>query len=196
MCDENIRPENRPEKVKYKTVKRYNIPNHTHELTFSCFKRQPLLRDERICRYLADAISRTKENLHYGLLAYVFMPEHVHLIIIPEREVYSVSEFLTSAKQSVARKQLIYLRKNDPDGLKRLETGQKHIPYRFWMDGDGYNRNIVSKDALTNMIDYIHYNPVKKGYVKSSVDWKWSSAGFWIAGNDGEIQIDKHLFPA
>jgi hypothetical protein len=33
-----------------KQVRSYNIPDHAHELTFSCFRRLPLLSRERTCR--------------------------------------------------------------------------------------------------------------------------------------------------
>jgi putative transposase len=39
-----------------KKVKSYNEPGHAHELTFSCFQRQPFLTKERSCRWFIDAL--------------------------------------------------------------------------------------------------------------------------------------------
>jgi len=101
----------------------------------------------------------------FALWAYVFMPEHVHLLLWPEEENYSISKFLQSTKQSVSRKALDYLRKENPDGLKHLATGWKDRPYQFWMDGGGYDRNITDRETLIRVVDYIHRNPVRRGLV-------------------------------
>jgi putative transposase len=46
----------------------------------------------------------------------------------------------------------------------------------FWQSGGGYDRNIDSGRTLLEMIDYIHLNPVRRGFVARAEDWKWSSA--------------------
>jgi len=50
--------------------------------------------------------------------------------------------------------------------------------FRFWQEGPGYDRNILSANAITASIDYIHLNPVKRGLCTRAVDFKWSSAQF------------------
>jgi hypothetical protein len=32
------------------------------------------------------------------------------------------------------------------------------------------------------MVEYLHLNPVRKGLVASPADWKWSSAGYFLRG--------------
>ena len=174
-----------------KQLRRYNLPGHAHELTFSCYRQQPFLLSEAACRYLADAIVRAKDKHQFDLWAYVLMPEHVHMLICPRFETYSVSDILLSIKQPVARKILNYLRKQNPKGLQRLATGQKHTRYRFWQDGAGYDRNITSREALINAIDYIHANPVRRGLVDVPENWPWSSARDCAGLGSGEIPIDK-----
>ena len=74
-----------------KGVIRYNIPGSFHELTFSCCRNLNLLKSERACSNLARAIIRACEKLDYGVLAYVSMPDHVHLPVKPLKEEYSIS---------------------------------------------------------------------------------------------------------
>lgn len=38
-----------------------------------------------------------------------------------------------------------------------------------------YEHTITSQEELNNHIDYIHYNPVKHGYVEAVRDWEYSS---------------------
>ncbi len=123
------------------------------------------------------------------------MPDHVHLLLYPERESYSMSSILLTIKQSVSRRVLIYTRKYCRDLLKQFATGHKSKQYRFWQDGGGYDRNITNKGTLMRVSDYIHNNPVRKGLVSSPGKWRWSSFGDWHSEKQGPIQIDKNHIP-
>ena len=48
--------------------------------------------------------------------------------------------------------------------------------FRFWQEGTNYDRNYCMAEAIFNVIDYIHLNPVRKGLCDKAIDWKWSSA--------------------
>jgi putative transposase len=164
-------------------------------LTFGCFRRQPFLSRERTCGYLADAIVAAKEKCQFDLWAYVFMPEHVHLLICPRQESYSISRILTAIKQPVARRAMIYLREYRPDGLRLLATGQRGTPYRFWRAGGGYDRNITEVRTVVLVVRYIHANPVRRGLVAHPSEWCYSSAKDWEEGVSGRIPIDFDTFP-
>jgi len=146
-----------------KQCERWNRPGHAHELTFSCYQGRALLAKERTCVWLVDAINAARRKHDFDLWAYVFMPNHVHLIICPRQEQYSISSILLSIKQPVARKAIAYLRTNSPTGLQLLATGQPAKPYQFWQKGGGYDRNVTSVEILTEAIQYIHNNPARKG---------------------------------
>jgi len=173
---------------------RLDFPGHAHELTFSCYKSLPLLSQEVYCKILGVAIEMARGKHRFDLWAYVFMPEHVHLLIHPRDEIYSISHILQTIKQSTARKAIYYLRRNDPSGLHLLATGQKYSPYHFWQDGGGYDRNIIATETLILAVNYIHANPVRKGLAKSPDDWMWSSAREW-SGGVGPVHIDLQNFP-
>ncbi len=159
-----------------------NDPGHAHELTFSCFHRFPFLSRERTCKWLADAIRSAKIELAYDLWAYVFMPEHVHLIVRPREREYDDSDFLQRVKEPVGRKGVQFLKRNAPDWLPRIRQQRgTRIEHHFWQPGRGFDRNIEKPRTLQEMIDYIHLNPVRRGLVEFARDWKWSSAG-WYEG--------------
>ena len=181
----------------HKTPKyqRFNIPGYAHELTFSCYKRQPFLKWDLTNEMLAEAIERASDIHKFDIWAYVFMPEHVHLMIFPLDEEYSISGVLRSIKQSVSRKVINRIRKGNPDMLKYLDTGVKHPKYRFWQDGGGYDRNYYDTEEIRKQVDYIHANPVRRGFVDNPVDWKWSSAKDWLSGVEGPCKICLDSFP-
>jgi putative transposase len=52
--------------------------------------------------------------------------------------------------------------------------------FRFWQEGPGYDRNLNTSASIEAAIEYIHQNPVRRGLVKRAVDWKWSSASWYL----------------
>lgn len=183
--------------TKFKHCKRYNEPGHAHELTFTCFHGEPFLLGEHAREWLVDAIkmSRRKHSLH--LWAYVFMPEHVHLLVWPTKPIYDVSSILATIKTSVTRKALNHVRQNAPHFLPRMADVQPNgeVHDRFWQRGGGYDRNTTEPTTIWNQIDYFHLNPVRRGLCQRAEDWYWSSAGVYAGLRDGPISVDRDSLP-
>jgi putative transposase len=47
---------------------------------------------------------------------------------------------------------------------------------------------VFNEEMMTQKLEYIHYNPVKRGYVDVPTDWRYSSARNY-AGRDGLIEV-------
>ncbi len=179
-----------------KRCKRYNTPGQAHELTFSCFQRRPLLSSKRTCEWLVDAIVQARSKYEFSLWGYVFMPEHVHLLISPQADSPDISGILQAIKQPVSFKAVGYLRREKPEELSQLATGQKAQAYRFWQKGGGYDRNICSMDTILAVIKYIHQNPVRRGLVSVAGQWYYSSATCWAGRGEGPLAVDKEDWPS
>jgi putative transposase len=177
-----------------KRCHRYNFPGNAHELTFGCFRGRPFLSKDRTRGYLVDAIIAAKHKHVFDLWAYVFMPEHVHLLICPREETYSIAAMLRAIKQPVSRRAMIYLRKHNPEGLVWLATGETAVPYRFWQAGGGYDRNMTSVETIVKAAKYIHANPVRRGLVTHANEWAYSSAHDWETGTSSLLPIDFDTF--
>ena len=171
------------------------MPGDAHELTFCCYKKRPFLTNENARSYLIDSLNASRVRYHFDIWAWVFMPEHVHILIYPLDELYSISSILRSIKQPMAGRMIWHLKKFDLDSLKFLETGLTKPKYRFWQDGGGYDRNYCSTNEIRKQIDYIHNNPVRRGLVKEPCEWELSSAKDWIKGEAGKIVIDRESVP-
>lgn len=157
-----------------------NEPGHAHEFTFSCYRRFQFLKAERTCEWLAEAIDTARKEHDFALWAYVFMPEHVHLIIYPRQEHYDVCAILKSIKQPMGRKAVTYLRRHAPHWLERITVRcGNRVERRIWQSGGGYDRNITEASTLLFMIDYIHQNPVRRGLVALAADWRLRA--LWIS---------------
>ena len=182
--------------MKYKKCKRYNIPSHIHALTFSCYKMLPLLSETLFCEFLIDSIKNAKKVHSFDLLAYVIMPDHVHLLIWPRNSIYSISAILHTIKQPVARRAINHAKHLNKELLRLMSTGQTVRPCHFWQKGGGFDKNICNSTGLFNMIEYMHNNPVRRGLIDKAVNWKWSSAGEWagMTENKGITDIGGAAF--
>src|ERR1051325_5142371 len=82
-----------------KLVKHRDIGHRARELTFSCYRRWPLLTNDTFKVLLSESIARAVERHGFDLVAFVYMPEHVHLLVWPTREDARVSPLLSAIKR-------------------------------------------------------------------------------------------------
>ena len=135
-------------------------------------------------------VAKARERLLFNLHGYVVMPNHVHLLIYPGQDI-SISAILTAIKRLFSFQALNYLQNRWPEVYEKLHVrkGAREVR-RFWQAGGGYDRNIYRDETFVKTLEYMHYNPVRKGLVKSPLDWKWSSARFYETREAGPIEVD------
>lgn len=150
--------------------RRWYVPGGTYFFTVVCYARHPFFHSLTAIQQLGDAMREIRDELPWSTLACVLLPDHLHAVwTLPSGD----SDFSTRWQN-----------------LKSTFT-------RTWLDSGGYevpvtpaqkkkgNRGIWQKrlwehlvrdeEELDAMVDYIHYNPVKHGYVQRPIDWKWST---------------------
>lgn len=179
-----------------KTRKTFDTPGDSHFLTFSTFKRLPLLTKDRSRKWAVDAIELSRNRNPFDLWAWVIMPEHIHLVIHPH-EGTKIAAVLKTLKQSVSKKAIVWLKENAPDFLPTIEDVQPNgkRSFRFWQRGGGYDRNLRSVRDIHEKIDYVHQNPLKRGLVDKSLEFLWSSELAWETGVDQPLSLDRHSVP-
>jgi putative transposase len=170
----------------------YNEPGHAHELTFSCYRRFRFLTAERTCSWLAEAIEQARSALDFALGAYVFMPEHAHLLVWPRQPQYEMAAICKAIKEPVGSRAMAHLKAHAPHWLPRVTRRQGPCVERlFWQSGGGFDRNIWEPRTLRAVIDSIHMNPVRRGLVERVTDWHWSSAGWFEGGEPNGLAPDR-----
>ena len=182
-----------PARLHRKKRKAIDEPGHAHFLTFSCWKRFPLLSKDRARQWLIEAMESSRQKLNLAIWAYVIMPEHVHVLILPREKVYEMRRVLAAFKSSVSRAAKSYLQKTgQTQWLARLTTrhGDREV-FRFWQPGGGYDTNLWNDRPIEQVIDYIHANPVRRGLVERPTDWKWSSARAYAGISTEPLNVDQ-----
>ena len=164
-----------------KTLRHFDEPGHFHELTFSCYRRLPLLTNDVWRTMLSEEIDAGLARSNFHLAGFVYMPEHVHLLLYAGLVEAQISSVLKSVKQPFSRRVKALLEESASLLVSRLtiqERPGKQV-FRFWQEGGGYDRNLIEPKAIYAALEYIHLNPVRRGLVQRAIDWRWSSCRFY-----------------
>ncbi|TVQ76814.1 MAG: hypothetical protein EA380_08120 [Phycisphaeraceae bacterium] len=167
-----------------KTVRHFDLPNHAHELTFSTYRRLPVMLGPGIPEIVLASIARIGERGLAEILAFVLMPEHLHLLLMPtvrDGAAVPIASILSGIKRpsSFRIKRLLAASQSELYGELTVRERPGKAAFRFWQEGGGYDRNLTNGDAVRASIEYIHMNPVRRGLCKRASDWAWSSWGQW-----------------
>jgi putative transposase len=102
--------------------------------------------------------------------AICLLPDHIHcLITLPEGD--EDYPFKIQMIKSLFTKRYLRL---DANRILTDESRNKRREACVWQRR--YWEHTIRDQADFNAhLDYIHYNPVKHGYVEKVVDWQWSS---------------------
>ena len=103
-------------------------------------------------------VGRPGEQQRIGLLGFVLMPDHCHIVLAP-RTPFSLKQVLHSLFSFSA--QAIN---------KRL-----HRQGALWME-EYFERHLRDQEETRQCLAYLHLNPVRKGLVQKAEDWPYSSA--------------------
>ena len=118
----------------------------------------------------------------FSLVAFVFMPEHVHLLSYGSQPDANVSRLLKAIKRPLSFKIKQCLVEQGSPLVSELTIRERPDVevFRFWQEGSGYDRNLHTAQAVLASIDYLHMNPVRRRLAESAAEWKWSSARHYL----------------
>ena len=169
-------------------LNRYYGKGHLHFITFSCYRRLPLLKTVRARNGFVKELARIRDEMGFHLIGYVVMPEHVHLLISEPKQ-GTPSTVLQKPKLRVARNLRRRRRSGNAEQL-RLPFEATGEPLRAFWQARFYDFNVYTKRKKTEKLNYMHANPVVRGLVEHPKDWPWSSWGFYRGGEAGLARID------
>jgi putative transposase len=169
-------------------LKRLYGQGHFHFITFSCYRRLPFLKTGRARDVFVKELSKIRDETGFLLAGYVVMPEHVHLLVSEPKQ-GTPSTMLQKLKLRVARK--LRMRRRRPSTTQlRLQFEETGAPLRAFWQARFYDFNVYTSGKKKEKLNYMHANPVKRGLVEHSKDWRWSSWNFYWGGDVGMLRID------
>jgi REP element-mobilizing transposase RayT len=136
----------------------------------------PIFSKPELVTIVLDSLRFLQTQQRLTLHSYVIMENHLHLIAAAEH----LSKEIGNFKSFTARAIVDWLTAHQPRSywLQRLATAKlQHKAgqqYQLWQEGF-HPQMIVSEKMLLQKLDYIHQNPVKRGYVDDPAHWRYSS---------------------
>jgi putative transposase len=152
--------------------KRVWLPGGTYFFTVNLADRSTdlLVRHVDLLRH---AVRRTREVHPFEIVAWVVLPEHMHAIWTLPSGDHDYALRWRAIKSIFSRE----LAPNESRPTKRAARGERGIwQRRFW------EHTIRDDCDLDNHINYVHYNPVKHGYVDDAAKWPYSSLHRYLRG--------------
>jgi REP element-mobilizing transposase RayT len=131
------------------------------------------------------------------LCGYVFMPNHIHLLIYAKPTAKNLNRVIGDLKRFAAYEIVKRLKSQNEDGLlsilknglqeKEKAKNKQHQVFRLSFDA----KELRGEEEITKVLDYIHHNPVsgKWDLVEDFAHYTYSSAQFYELGQDGFVKI-------
>ena len=143
-----------------RTYKRVYAEGGCYFFTVVTHKREPLLAGEYAVDRLRLAFKHVMAKMPFEIDAIAIMPDHLHcLCSLPDSD----HDF---------SKRWMLIKRFFSIGMPAVSNARREKAVwqpRFW-------EHLIREDEdWRRHMDYIHYNPVKHGYVKKPADWKYSS---------------------
>jgi len=171
---------------------RYSIAEQAqpHFLTCTVVEWLPVFTRHEAVQILFDSWSYLQSNHGLKLYGFVVLENHIHAVAQADNLMSSWGNF----KSYTARRIIDLLKAYSADAiLKRLHFARKahrsDREHQFWQEGS-HPQIIEGKEILRQKLEYIHQNPVKRGYVDEPEHWRWSSARCY-AGREGLVEVFK-----
>jgi putative transposase len=164
-------------------LERWHGGQDLHFITFSCYGSQPLLATAQRRDLFLEVLERVRRRYRWVVLAYVVMPEHVHLLVSEPAE-RPLSTAVQALKLGFARRVVGEQRRQCPSELS--ECGPRSI----WQ-ARYYDFNVCTAEKRFEKLRYIHRNPVKRGLVQSPELWGWSSFRAYAFQEKGPVRINQ-----
>ena len=134
------------------------VSNQPYFVTAAIKDRWPIFRNRLASEVMLGQLERAREELDFALLAFVLMPDHVHLIVVPS-EAADLSRIMQTIKGRFAR---LWNKRSGRDG-------------GLWQER--YYESAVRTEAqLQRWIEYIDQNPVKARLAPAPEEFPYCSA--------------------
>ncbi len=142
----------------------------TYFFTVVAYRRRPILCDESMRTALRTSIENVRIVRPFVIDAWVLLQDHLHCIwSLPEGDAdFSTRWMMIKRAISFACRDA-YHRDDWMSASKRKHRESTIWQRRFW------EHQIRDDEDLARHLDYLHFNPVKHGYVSRVADWPYST---------------------
>ncbi|MDH5444768.1 MAG: transposase [Gammaproteobacteria bacterium] len=115
---------------------------------------------------LRQVVKQVYDRYYFHINGWVVLPEHMHFIWTLPKGDDDYAGRIRLIKMLFSKK----LSKDERRSSVRIHKGERGIwQRRYW------EHTIRNERDYVQHMDYLHYNPVKHGYVNKVIDWPYST---------------------
>jgi putative transposase len=155
--------------------RRYHVAGGTYFFTLKTERNAPIFREQKNVRLLGDVFREMKQNWPLEITALVLLPDHLHSIwTLPPGDAEYPMRW-GWLKKEFTQRYLVQGGREQPRSRSRKRNRRRGVwQRRYW------EHTIEDEDDFEAHFDYVHWNPVKHGYVKCPHEWPHSSFHRWV----------------
>jgi len=149
----------------------------------------PVFTNGKYMDILIKSLRYCHDHKNLSIYAYVILDNHFHLVCqAPE-----LSKTLQSLNRHTAKEIIAQLKLDNKTWILNLfkyykKKHKKESEHQVWQEGF-HPQQIQHNEMLLQKIEYIHYNPVKRGIIEKPEHWVYSSARDYISGQPGLLPL-------
>ncbi|HVF73047.1 MAG TPA: transposase [Chthoniobacterales bacterium] len=162
---------------------RYQVhhPDRAHFITCTVVEWLPIFTSTTCCDVVVNSLQYCREHKGLKIYAWVILDNHFHAILAAP----DLGALLRDLKSYTARKILDQVATDARDWLlnqlRYYRAAHKSNDFQVWQEGS--HPQVIADDAMMlQKLEYIHANPVKRGWVSAPEHWRYSSAHAWLGG--------------
>jgi len=170
---------------------RYRIlePERPHFVTATIVEWLPVFNSAACCEIIVRSLEYSRSEKALKIYAWVIMENHIHAVLSAP----DLSSTLRDIKSFTAREIVTHLKTARGEWLlnqfSHYKAAHKPNEYQVWQEGS-HPQAILTDEMMLQKMDYLHNNPVKRGWVASPEHWRWSSAHEWLPGAVPVLRCD------
>nr|WP_231131325.1 transposase [Crateriforma conspicua] len=151
------------------------VTGGTYFFTVVTYQRQPTFADPTAVTLLGNVLRQCASRWPVDAIAIVLLPDHWHSIwsLPPGDDQYS--KRLGWIKKELTKRWLVA-----GGSDQQVSTGKQRQRRRGVWQPRFWEHTIEGEMDFQSHFDYVHWNPVKHGYVKCAKDWPHTSFHRWV----------------
>lgn len=137
---------------------------------------------------LIDSLKFCQQEKGLKIYGYVFMTNHIHLIV--QSEIVPLSDILRDFKKFTSKQIMRAIENNPKESRKKWLLWLLKKEEKVWFWEEGYHgEEIYSEEFFLTKLKYMHLNPVRAGIVLKEEEYLNSSCGDYYGTKKGPIEL-------
>ena len=168
----------------------YGQPDAPHFLTDTIVNWTPIFSDPECAQIIIDCWRYQSREMGLRLHGWVIMENHLHWIASAD----DLPKLAHSFKTYTAGRIINLLKEKRRHSLLdelafHKKAHKRDRRYQLWQEGS-HPAMIADAAMMRQRLDYLHNNPLRRGYVDEQQCWRYSSARDYLT-EPGLIEIDR-----